>query len=419
MEITQIIDTIVKIVFSEMPSINTGNIEIHSFKYSKNIKTNDDIGKLHTNPSISIIGHDNVTEYYKYIQMLYLKMKIADKRISLKYFQRAIEQLFFEKEFNEDRIKKEISTFKPKLFHHFAKIYGVNIKEKIVNLGKFTFVNKEYLADYIKKEIKPISDDIDFNRLQESALNKKGEDSNYIFLHVSYEVCDSDFCKSSFDSDHSRVINVLRYMAGVKHNRVYIDSKQFRVYADHYYQFDSNGKLSGGMHINRKDIPVEILSEYFDNKENGNYYIWEILSKDANSSFEERITKSIDWIGISISEDDEAIAKTELAFAFECLLKIDEYSPIMPSIQSHIAESIAFLIGKNCDERKQIVKDFKDFYSYRSSVAHGVKKESSLDYYKYLYMFKDTLSSILTNEKYRSFTHINDLFDDLGSYKFR
>jgi len=419
MEITQIIDAIVKIIFSKMPSINNNDLEIHSFKYSKNIKTSDDIEKLKRNQSISIIGHDNIAEYNEYIQMLYSKMNVADKRISLDFFRRTIEQLFFENKFNEDEIKKEITTIKAIQFHHIAKIYGVTIKDEVVKLGKFAFINKEHLVDYIKIEIKPNSDDNDFKRLQESALNKTDEDSNYVFLHASYEVCDPVFCKSSFESDQSRVINVLRYMAGVKHKSVYIDSKQFKVYADHYYQFSANGKLSGGIRINRKDVPIEITSDYFDNKENGNHYIWEILSKDTNSSFEKRITKSIDWIGISIFEDDEAIAKTELAFAFECLLKINENSPIMPSIQSYISESIAFLIGKNCDERKQIVKDFKAFYSYRSSVAHGVKKESSLDYYKYLYMFKDTLSAILTNEKYRSFRNVADLFDDLVSYKFR
>ena len=56
-------------------------------------------------------------------------------------------------------------------------------------------------------------------------------------------------------------------------------------------------------------------------------------------------------------------------------MNFNEIGIISPSITYGMRESIAFLIGKNSEERIEIDEMFTKLYAIRSSIVHGSKKE--------------------------------------------
>jgi len=419
MTIEQIISEIYESLKPQVQINNNQRPAMMTFKYTRPLKSDEYHEKLNSMPTISIYGQENIDKYMGNYLELYSKLKMSDRKISFNHFLNLTQQLLFTNEFTRENIVKEVEAVKTMKLYHLARIYGIRLINDSMVLGKYTFIKKEKILEYIDEKMVLNKDGDEYKWFIEGKVRETAEDTHFIYLLIDYETIDSDYCKELFDRDYSKIINVLRYMAGIKHERVYIDSKVFHTYINHYDQFIENGLVLGGISIKRKDIPVELDTDYFNSKENGNFYIWEIVSKDNNNKLEERIIKSIDWIGTSINEEDESIAITEVAFAFECLLKNNESSQISPSIQSHISETIAFLIGKDLEDRKNIVKRFKEFYSFRSSIAHGNKKNNNGNYFQYLYMFKSTLSSIILNPKYRKSASIEMIFNDLIDLKFK
>jgi|GEM_PF-5053946 hypothetical protein len=66
--------------------------------------------------------------------------------------------------------------------------------------------------------------------------------------------------------------------------------------------------------------------------------------------------------------------------------------------------------------RKKIIKEFKDFYSYRSSIVYGGESKEDGEYLKYFYMAKDVLIKILVNNNYLlcgSLQKIKEKIDDV------
>jgi hypothetical protein len=130
--------------------------------------------------------------------------------------------------------------------------------------------------------------------------------------------------------------------------------------------------------------------------------------------------RSIEWAGRSINEPENDIACTEIAFAFESLLKSSESnSPITASIQGQISETVAFICGENKDSRKHIIKKFKELYSYRSSVAHGGNSTKTADYRSSFSMFKETLIRLLCCSPYDKCNSLEEVLDKVEDIKFQ
>ncbi|MDD4211477.1 MAG: HEPN domain-containing protein, partial [Clostridia bacterium] len=127
------------------------------------------------------------------------------------------------------------------------------------------------------------------------------------------------------------------------------------------------------------------------------------------------------WVGISIYEEINDIACTELAFAFESLLKQNiSISPITSSIQGSISEMVAYICGDTLELRKKIIHDFKDFYSSRSAIVHGGDKNYKTNtYMNFLYLIKNTISKLLTSDDFKKCNNLNDVYLVINEYKFR
>jgi len=215
------------------------------------------------------------------------------------------------------------------------------------------------------------------------------------------------------------IINTLRYMTGLKQDRIYIDIDEYVDSISSRVQYTKEGFIGNSTKVNRKDIDVPFDEEYYFSKENGNFQIWSMLIKKQRNELETRIIRAINWLGLSIMEKNNDVACTEIAFSLESLLKLNEQqSPITSSIQGQMSEMIAFICGKNLEERKKIIKDFKAFYSYRSSIVHGGESKEEGEYLKYFYMAKDVLIKILVNNNYLSCGSLQKIKEKLDDIKY-
>ncbi|HHW69483.1 MAG TPA: hypothetical protein GX747_04015 [Tenericutes bacterium] len=418
-EINKVIKKIIDSFYlpNENPAFNQ---DIESFKHNGDFFNSE---KLHSNiepRTITLIGTEKLVKYKNSFRELYNVMDIrTDYKISFETFKNETQQLFFDNEFNYEKIKELLKSMPIIPFYHVARIFGVDMREDYLEFGKFAFINKNHIVEYIELKTQGKEKYAELKKWAlEGIANEVKSGKTFIYLAIKYEAKDAAYCKEEYDRELNLVINTLRYISGVKNDRIYIDKKEFMNQGITYQQFTEDGLVLGGKKRDIKDIPILISEALFYNEKNGSKKIWGILSKEKNTEFEKRIIKAIDWVGISINEDNKDIACTEIAIAFEALLKRNDQTLISPSIQGQISESIALLIGKDLAERKNIIKWFKKFYEYRSSIVHGYSKEIEANYYDCLYIFKDTLTKILVDEKYSNIKTLDELNSKLTDLKY-
>jgi len=393
--------------------------DMHSFTYTGNIKSIEDSKLLKCNPSVSIYGQNNVEEYYNNFKILYSNLKIRERKISFSIFLRTAEQVVFTKQFDEKNILDEIKKLELFELTLMTRIYGIKMEQDLIELGGFIFVCKSFINNYLCDKISVENNANEYKAFFEGIDAEIKDETAFLYVLHKYEAADSVFCREQFEEDVKVVINILRYMSGIRDTRVYVDSIEEKSFMKKVITFTNDGKLGFGMNIIHKDRTIIFNDDYYNRKTNGNFYIWNILKKTKRNEFEKRILKAIDWVGISISEELNNIAISEIAFAFESLLKHEQKGVISASIQAQIAEAIAFICGKNITERKEIIRIFKDLYTIRSAVAHGGLKRQSENYYEYLSIFKKTLVILLTEETYKSVSSLENLKVIIDDFKFR
>ena len=350
---------------------------------------------------------------------MYELLKVKEKLISLKSFKDTTQQLFFTDEFNETKINEILDQYRKTNFYIVAKIFGLTMNKPKIEFGKYTFVRKDCIINFINQQM---NDEKILNPKEFAYINLENEsksDRNFIYIVMEIEACDTNYVSEKFENEVLLIINTLRYMTGLKQDRIYIDIDEYVDSISPRVQYTKEGFIGNSTKVNRKDIDVPFDEEYYFSKENGNFQIWSMLIKKQRNELETRIIRAINWLGLSIMEKNNDVACTEIAFSLESLLKLNEQqSPITSSIQGQMSEMIAFICGKNLEERKKIIKDFKAFYSYRSSIVHGGESKEEGEYLKYFYMAKDVLIKILVNNNYLSCGSLQKIKEKLDDIKY-
>lgn len=388
------------------------------FTYTGNIKSEDDISKLESAPRLGVNGTDEVKQYLSLFKDLYDVLCVSKKKMSLKEFQSRTEQMFFTNTFDLENIQKFINNLSPKKYYTIQKIYGCILLDDFVKCGNYIFVNKLKAIDYIEKNI----ENIDIKKqplfIGDFEWEQKSEDNFMYLIHVS-DAVDQYYAIQTIDEKIPLLINILRWIVGCRDKRFYIDSKKFIDNSTINFQMSDDGHLSNNFSINRKDAIMKFSGELLLNKENGFNKVFEILNKNNANSLEKRILTAINWLGMSTNEDSDNIALVEMAFAFEALLKVSSgSSPVSSSIQGQISEMVAFITAKDLESRKNTAKDFTTFYSLRSSVVHGDDKAISFDYLKYFTLAKETIVLLLTDDKLKNCTKIENVKNVVDNIKF-
>lgn len=119
-KIQDILNEMVSIINNQRSKTFNFDVSISQFTYTGNIKSETDIEKLNTNPSIVIYGDDIKTFNDLYYE-LYKQLKVDRKQVSLDQFQKDTRDLFF---FNPNEVDfKKIVNEKYVKFENFITLH--------------------------------------------------------------------------------------------------------------------------------------------------------------------------------------------------------------------------------------------------------------------------------------------------------
>ncbi len=213
-----ILNEMVSILINQRSKTFNFDVSISQFTYTGNIKSETDIEKLKTNPTIVIYGDDIKTFndlYYK----LYKQLKVDKKQVSLDQFQKDTRGLIF---FNPNEVdfKKIVNEKYVKFenFYYIAPIYGIKCKENIIDFENIAFVSLDYIGTYAN-EITNVSR----KDLLLSHFNNFDKKEHRLYFVKKYKCYDANYTKEKFESDLDEMINVLRFLCMYKTERSYID----------------------------------------------------------------------------------------------------------------------------------------------------------------------------------------------------
>jgi len=157
--------------------------------------------------------------------------------------------------------------------------------------------------------------------------------------------------------------------------------------------------------------------EVYEDKDK--YRIWELINKSNHNEIEERILRAIEWIGMAIDEPTPTISFIQCVFAVECLLKYEKKETINKSIVAQISEYIAFIVGKNKENRKEIDKKFKDLYALRSKIAHGNNTdELDNELQEIIWLTKQIVINLLLKPELREIESMEKLRDWIEDMRY-
>jgi hypothetical protein len=159
---------------------------------------------------------------------------------------------------------------------------------------------------------------------------------------------------------------------------------------------------------------------FFTSISQGHNWIWDKSKKLNPSDLEKRLISSIEWIGKSIRDSDRSRAFTQLVIGIESIFTYEGRGALVsPSIASQISESVAFVLGKNLEERIQIVKQISDIYGKRSGIVHGGGKIiSEKDLRETLLLVKRIVQEMTTNPKFLEMDTIKSFYEWIKEQKF-
>jgi hypothetical protein len=99
----------------------------------------------------------------------------------------------------------------------------------------------------------------------------------------------------------------------------------------------------------------------------------EILKRTNRTEIEEQILNAIKWFGLARQMDDEAMSFVAYYTALDMLVSERRNDPPewSTSLGERIAESVAFLLGRNLEHRRRIKAYQKQLWALRSKIVHA------------------------------------------------
>ncbi len=189
----------------------------------------------------------------------------------------------------------------------------------------------------------------------------------------------------------------------------------------HFIVGEGWGQISVSGHPSAiKRLVLDEALDFILDKEIGNQQLIEIFDKSNKNEIEKRITNAVNWLGMAIAEKNNSIAFTQSIYAIESLLQYETKGEVInKSIVATISEAIAFLLGKNYEDRKNIEKNFKELYGIRSKIAHG--KSSEITAYQVLEainLAKRLVQGILTNSALKDASTMQKITNYITKLKY-
>lgn len=355
----------------------------------------------------SVFG-ENVTTFNRLLNEIYIKMNVEKKYLcGFKFFKKVVVDSLFKGEISEVLIKQTLDSYTRRESHYLYKIYGLELDDNIVKFGRYKFLKKDYLHEYIESTKTKVNEN-DFTLFD----NEKRTD--YIIIDIPYVSIDSNYGNEKTLIVLKDVINLLYYSVGSQlfDSRYFIDTKPSYAYFNDVFIFTDGIGSTSGSKITRKDKTLKITD---GTSKSAKRYI-DIISKDDLSEISSRVKTAMLWIGISLQEQNKTIAFTEVMFALESLLKYDD-DIISKSVTAQLSETVALLIGDTYDERVAIESKIKNHYKNRSKVVHSGALVD-LDYEDVLGIVYKCIGCFMNKEPYDKMNSMDDLLQQLKHLKY-
>lgn len=362
-------------------------------------------------PFARINGHDffkkDLSSYNEFFSVLYKKIDGENLCIGETLLEEKIIDLFFQLKSNPDLtfiIKEEIEKIPLKKSHVLLPIFNAHLFERKITLGNYTVVQYQSIPLYCT----------------DCGLTLSMEESDKLccsqfftdvpFVDIPVETRDLDFASILARKKMRAFVSFLKY-ALFSNIRGDID-----ILSDYNTFIAQESYIITNENVVFTQTPNPIGVKWFDLSSklndlvvlemNGNKRILDIIEKqsDCRDEIENRILNAINWLGMAISEKNNAVSFTQAIFSVECLLQYQQSKePISKSIVATIGEAIAFLVGSSLEERSDLERRFKDLYGIRSSIAHGKGKPvSDIDVLDAIDLSKRVIVALLTKSELKS-----------------
>lgn len=307
------------------------------------------------------------------------------------------------KSFFEEMLNTPLIQYK-----FFYEFFGASIRNSFIQYGDFTIYDRERSLELLEEKYPGIKDSWTFKSLEakliieiavtcreENKAKEKADNLCYSFENIfSYAIA---------DLTHKRRIGILNFRHWETVKKVSYNGVGFS------YSARSNVFLT--LHID---------DYYFSDPSYGNDKIWSLITLTRPCDIKRRILTSMEWIGKAAYDEDRSKALIQFVFAIEGLLQFKPKDFLSQSIANQIGESLAFIVGEEVEERKNILKAFKEVYKLRSAVAHGVNKTITLeDLALAKFLSKALIAKLLTGEPFKDMATIEQLEEYITTLKFK
>ena len=319
--------------------------------------------------------------FKQYIDKVYSDFHINELLVSRKFFLDFMmdEYISFRSNKKTCDILSDVKAIDVEEMHVLLPIYFVQIINDNINIENIPFIKYQSIDKYLKTIGMSVPKDID-------DIKKDKTFGHIPFVDIVIKAREKDYATEQAKLKLEEIVHVLNFIL-YSHIRGIETISATTDYGTIDRQFiftKDTSSMSTKVHPSAvKRITIDDIEEYLNS--DGKVYkeLINILNKKEKNEIETRIVNAVNWAGMAVSEKNNSVAFTQAIFAIESLLQQQIKGEIFnKSIVASISEDIAFLLGKNFDERKKYEKDFKELYSVRSSIAHG--KSSQINPYQVL-----------------------------------
>ena len=294
-----------------------------------------------------------------------------------------------------ESIIKSLTDVEKKEHKVFLPVYGVAINAN-VNFEGIKFISKESLSSILKEENrKLLSDRIDTNVYSQITIKSASKNRAVELGIMRIE----------------RIINVLRFFTNSKKRSADLSlNSSLKIRKDGIaiseQQTFRTSSYIGAIH------PIKLDDEYFTSNNKLNKVISIENKQSKKTDMEKRVLMAVQWLGMSLSEDDYGMKFTKAMISIEALLQTNT-----ETFSDKLSDTIAFILEENKENRLAVKKDFKLLYGMRSKISHG-EHNSIGTYDLYLLLEYATLLIHWTIENVDKFNTIEELNAYINELKF-
>ena len=361
----------------------------------------------------------NGSAFKRYIDEIYHEKHIERYAYSAKEFREFLINTYIR--FNgadkiEVNLEQEIERIEIKQCHVLLPIFNVHAHKAKLLIGKTAFIRFQALGGYLKennycspKEMHLITQDSYFADIPFADIVVNARDLHYAFEQAQLRL--------------DEIIHLLNFILYSSYRGLEVISSTTNsgTRERHFIVGEGWGHISVSGHPSAiKRLVLDEALDFILDKEIGNQQLIEIFDKSNKNEIEKRITNAVNWLGMAIAEKNNSIAFTQSIYAIESLLQYETKGEVInKSIVATISEAIAFLLGKNYEDRKNIEKNFKELYGIRSKIAHG--KSSEITAYQVLEainLAKRLVQGILTNSALKDASTMQKITNYITKLKY-